>query len=368
MARGGRRTYTRDANGRFSSAPGGGGKARRPAARKAVMRSGNRLTRDNRGRISSIGGDGATARGGRLRTAGGGMRARQTAALRSTALRSGTIAKGGRGVSGSVARSLAAAKRGRQGKPAVNRQQQPLMPSQLRGQRRRASERPEVRLERAQARASRRLQELQSTKSSLETALRRRRGKLDEASKKAAAQNLSRTNRRIERLKDANALYRQDIGTASARRGSVMNYRTGKKVPETDATRQNRLGVLRRRVSYLRRNEVKPTDVWGGEYDGPQLSAARKALTAQATTGMQGMRVALRSKKQAAGAQRSRRNALIEKANATKYGLPGRGSGGKFGLGTKTVKLAIVQQGNMLTGKTDRVRGRRFMPAKPRRR
>lgn len=119
MARGGRRTYTRDANGRFASAPGGGGgKARRPAPRKSATRAGNRLTRDNRGRITSIGGDGATARGGRLRTASGGMRARQTAALRSTALRSGTIAKGGRGVSGSVARSLAAVKRGRQGKPA----------------------------------------------------------------------------------------------------------------------------------------------------------------------------------------------------------------------------------------------------------
>ena len=83
------------------------------------MRAGNRLTRDNAGRITSIGGDGATARGGRLRTASGGMRARQTAALRSTALQSGTIAKGGRGVSGSVARSLAAVKRERQGKPAA---------------------------------------------------------------------------------------------------------------------------------------------------------------------------------------------------------------------------------------------------------
>lgn len=353
------RTYKRDANGRFA---GGGGSGRvtggslkaRSSARRSRAKlagkaqgdkslSGSMSRRAQRAAVTRTGKAAAAAKAANRTKLAGGRRA-------------GTVGKV-RGV-----------QQKRQAKPAVKRQQQPLTPSQLRGQRRRASERPEVRLERAQARANRRLQELQATKSSLETALRRRRGKLDEASKKATAQNLSKTNRRIERLKDANALYRQDIGTASARRGAMMDYRTGKKVPETDATRRNRLSVLRRRVSYLRKNEVKPTDVWGGEYDGPQLSAARKALTAQATTGMQGMRVTLRSKKQAATAQRSRSNALIEKANATKYGLPGRGSGGKFGLGTKTVKLAIVQQGNMLTGKTDRVRGRRFMPAKPRRR
>ncbi len=79
MAKGGRRQYTRDARGRFSG--GGGGGASRPAAQK-VKRGTNRLTRDNAGRITSAGGEGATARGGRLRTAAGNLRATQTARLR----------------------------------------------------------------------------------------------------------------------------------------------------------------------------------------------------------------------------------------------------------------------------------------------
>jgi hypothetical protein len=55
-----------------------------------VKRGTNRLTRDNAGRITGTG-DGATARGGRLRTAGGNLRATQTAKIKSG--RAGTIAK-----------------------------------------------------------------------------------------------------------------------------------------------------------------------------------------------------------------------------------------------------------------------------------
>jgi hypothetical protein len=110
MARGGKRSYVRDGNGRFASSPGGGGGKARPAARRAATRAGNRLNRDNAGRISGVGRDGATVRGGRIKTAKGARRATQTAALKAGGFRAGTIAKGGRGVSGSVARSLAAAK------------------------------------------------------------------------------------------------------------------------------------------------------------------------------------------------------------------------------------------------------------------
>lgn len=82
MARRGssRRTYVRDANGRFASTPGGGG-PKRPAT-KAVKRGPNRLTRDNAGKITSQGGDGATVRGGRLKTAAGNLRGRQVAKLK----------------------------------------------------------------------------------------------------------------------------------------------------------------------------------------------------------------------------------------------------------------------------------------------
>ena len=103
------RTYKRDALGRFAGGGGGGG---RPKAR-SVARGANRLTRDNAGRITSVGGDGATARGGRLRTAGGKQRAVQTARVKGGG--ANTIAKGGNGISGRVARSLAAVKRGRAG-------------------------------------------------------------------------------------------------------------------------------------------------------------------------------------------------------------------------------------------------------------
>lgn len=77
MARrgGGRRTYVRDANGRFASTPGGGGGSKRPKARMQ-QRGPNRLTRDNAGKITSQGGNGATVRGGRLKTASGNLRGR----------------------------------------------------------------------------------------------------------------------------------------------------------------------------------------------------------------------------------------------------------------------------------------------------
>lgn len=72
------RTYKRDSNGRFSSSGSTG--RQRPASRPAP-RGRNRLTRDNSGRITGTG-DGATARGGRLRTGAGNLRATQTARLK----------------------------------------------------------------------------------------------------------------------------------------------------------------------------------------------------------------------------------------------------------------------------------------------
>lgn len=71
------RTYKRDSRGRFSGGGGGGGGKSRPAPRQ-VQRGVNRLTRDNAGRITSVGGSGATARGGRIRTAAGNLRATVT--------------------------------------------------------------------------------------------------------------------------------------------------------------------------------------------------------------------------------------------------------------------------------------------------
>jgi hypothetical protein len=109
------RTYKRDANGRFASTGGGGSK--RPAA-KRVAKGPNKVTRDNAGRITSVGGEGATMRGGRLRTAGGKLRATQTTRVKAPGAKAGTIAKGGRGVSGTVARSLAAVRKSKSAKPS----------------------------------------------------------------------------------------------------------------------------------------------------------------------------------------------------------------------------------------------------------
>lgn len=85
----------------------------------------NRLTRDNAGKITSQGGNGATVRGGRLRTAGGNLRATQLASMKAAGFRGSTIAKGGRGIRGSVARSLAAVRKERMAaaRPAAAKQQ-----------------------------------------------------------------------------------------------------------------------------------------------------------------------------------------------------------------------------------------------------
>ena len=93
MPRGSRRTsYVRDNRGRFASTPGGGAFKRLPA--KRASRGTNRLTRDNSGRITSVGGNGATARGGRLRTAAGNLRARQTDRLKGAP--QGVVSRGGK--------------------------------------------------------------------------------------------------------------------------------------------------------------------------------------------------------------------------------------------------------------------------------
>lgn len=99
MPRGTSRTsYVRDGRGRFASTPGGGTPKRPPA--KRVSRGTNRLTRDNSGRITSVGGNGATARGGRLRTGAGNLRARQTDRLKGAP--QGVLSRGGK-VRGRVA-------------------------------------------------------------------------------------------------------------------------------------------------------------------------------------------------------------------------------------------------------------------------
>ncbi len=72
------RTYKRDSRGRFSGGGGGGGGGKSRPAPRQVQRGVNRLTRDNAGRITSVGGSGATARGGRIRTAAGNLRATVT--------------------------------------------------------------------------------------------------------------------------------------------------------------------------------------------------------------------------------------------------------------------------------------------------
>lgn len=100
MPRGSRRTsYVRDGRGRFASTPGGGAPKRPPA--KKASRGTNRLTRDNSGRITSVGGNGATARGGRLRTGAGNLRARQTDRLKGAPLQ-GVVSRGGKARAGAA--------------------------------------------------------------------------------------------------------------------------------------------------------------------------------------------------------------------------------------------------------------------------
>jgi hypothetical protein len=136
----------------------------------------------------------------------------------------------------------------------------------------------------------------------------------------------------------------------------MMAYRTRAKAPQNEKTARNRLDTLRRRVSFLKKDEIKPRDVWGGTYDGPKLKAAKKALTDQATTGMRGLRTAIRSKPKAIAAQRKRTGALIKQANAAKPSIGGTYR--KSGLYTKSVRRGVSNQVNLLTGKVDRIGGR----------
>jgi hypothetical protein len=101
------RTYKRDGNGRFASTGTSGKKSRPPA--KTVAKGVNKLTRDNSGKITSVGGNGATARGGRLRTASGNLRATQT--TRIAGGRAGMVGKGGKAKDvGNIVRTVMADK------------------------------------------------------------------------------------------------------------------------------------------------------------------------------------------------------------------------------------------------------------------
>ena len=139
MRRGARRTsYVRDGRGRFASTPGGGTPKRPPV--KRVSRGTNRLTRDNSGRITSVGGNGATARGGRLRTGAGNLRARQTDRLKGAP--QGVLSRGGK------ARGKVAAPTPR---PATRQRVKPPIGTPRKGQVARALARAEANMQRGSA-------------------------------------------------------------------------------------------------------------------------------------------------------------------------------------------------------------------------
>lgn len=350
MARGGRRTYTRDANGRFASAPGGGGgKARRPAARKAVMRAGNRLTRDNRGRITSIGGDGATARGGRLRTASGGMRARQTAALRSTALRSGTIAKGGRGVSGTVARSLAAVKRGR-----AAAQSQPKAPARARVGARKISDTKAARIV---ARVDARRPASQTASSSA-----RRNQNALRTYQRATEFLLSPSRRALKRGSQisTNESVRRAVANAkpkSAKPAASPRASTGRSPQQVrDQRAMKAAGNYRRAAIAMGKGAMdKRTDVSLATasraldfYRGNPVTASRRGLTSSGkpVNRAPAKPTVFRTRKQAAAAQLDRKRQISEIGERLSK------AGAAQSLTRKAVK---VNQRNLLTGGTDRV-------------
>jgi hypothetical protein len=129
MAKGGRR-YARDARGRFASTGSGGGKSR-PAA-KPAPRGKNKLTRDNAGKITGTG-NGATARGGRLKTAGGNLRATQTAKIKG----------GGRRLRGGKSAPAAGLK------PVASKPREPKTNAQILAQTRRIIEKASARKEKA---------------------------------------------------------------------------------------------------------------------------------------------------------------------------------------------------------------------------
>ena len=279
-----------------------------------------RYARDNRGRFASSG-SGATARGGRLKTAGGNKRETQT--MQASAAPKGTIGKprGLKPQSAKPAPSAAA-------KPAASSQKPGTVPLS------------QVKRYNALDRARRKEKQTYSRELSRVT------GSTDRRRASAAMPKADLASRKISRIESTMRKLSNSPNTPN-----VPVLPRAKKVGERITGRRN----LYRRVTptaqaprianTLSRSRPKPP--------------ARKPLTGINSTvgrnlaGFKGLPVSLRSRKQAASAQAARRRGLLSRNDVS--------TGGTF-------KRGVNLQPNLLTGRVDRVGAGKFRPASKRRR
>jgi len=342
------RTYKRDGNGRFASTGTSGKKSRPPA--KSVAKGVNKLTRDNAGKITSVGGDGATARGGRLRTASGNLRATQT--TRIAGGRAGMVGKGGKLKGSKVLPTTRLTDNSRL--PASQRPGS--MTNTLRSVMGSLAKQDAKRIREVEAITG---QKVRATKSNVGTAASNR-VKATGAGSKSVSQTLRAGLRELAQS-DARTMR----GMAEIVRNSTPKLSGGKGLSAR--------GKLRPAAN------PKPAQL-------PAATGRRKPLKGvgevvkRNLTGFAGMPVEIRSRKQAAAAQRFRRNELGKKAAASKgfneavakrqtfadsapRTVVGRKKIRQFTLsgGVKTMGAGRFKEVGTMTGD-----GRVFRPSKPR--
>jgi len=347
------RRYNRDSRGRFASGGGGGG-SRRPAPR-GISRGTNRLTRDNSGRITSVGGDGATARGGRLRTASGKQRATQTARI-SGGRAAGTTAKP-RGLKPESSRKL---KTG----VAVNR---------MRSINERMGNRPDIAEQNIRGRfrgqAGKRLdasidRAVKQVKAAQNTALMKPKAQVKaeraaaaEAKRQAAAAKPKRT-RTPESLRMSRAKQIE-------KRRSITTNPAGERASSAAKMAANAARTQERATAFLKAGgKAKPTTRAAAAAVKPvrrQPLRGVNAAVASNPAGFKGLPVSLRSRKQAASAQRKRnigRLRTAENSPSRSFVTSGRGGnrgGGQVSIGSMRIRKGRSNQLNLLTGRVESV-------------
>ena len=325
------RTYKRDSNGRFAGGGGGssGGGSKRPAA-KTVSRGVNRLTRDNAGKITSVGGEGATARGGRLRTAAGNKRATVTAKVAGGSP-AGTM-------KGKVKRDTVAAGKVGQGKASV-------------------------------ATAAKKRIAVPSYKTNTDLG---RRGVVSMSARAKAFRSQNVKSLATEKGKEV----LERIQGAGFRRGSrETKYNApgsvgAKRIAKTAAT-QSRARAFAQQQVYSKEGGAyrgqRPEFNWkrsratAKPAAAPKPAARRKPLTGVNDAvkgnlkGFKGLPVSLRSRSQAAAAQRQRNRKTIKSTEGQVIGAR-RGVTQTAGGGQKIrISKGKSEQMNLLTGRTDTV-------------
>jgi hypothetical protein len=171
-------------------------------------------------------------------------------------------------------------------------------PSLVAGARRRASERPEVALQRKKQRAIAKYSEASQKAAQTKTALFRRRGKLEPDQRRIVSKENRKANKAVNNLRDAIGLYNQQITDATLRRDMMVAYRSSKKAPITPRKLANTVRTLQNKLKLQKGDGLYPADI---EKTSKALRAASQEL---AKVG--GVRMTFRTKQAAIRRQRAR--------------------------------------------------------------